>query len=136
MSKVKNFGRFYKALNYLNYADKEDLKCELVLKYTNNRTSSLKEIKEHEYIRLCDDLETRMQESEERRMLRAARSNVLHQLQIVGVNTADWNDINAFCRSPRLVGKEFRELDIEDLDKLYKKLRAIRAKKEKEEQNG
>lgn len=133
---VTNFARFYKALNYLNYADKEGLKIDLVLEYTQNRTSSLKEMKRHEYIRLCQDLEGRMRESVERRLLRAARSQVLHQMQIIGVNTADWNDINAFCRSPRIVGREFRYIGLEDLNKLCKKLRAIRAKKEKEEQNG
>ncbi len=57
--------------------------------------------------------------------LRKARSGVLHQMQLYGIDTADWTRVNAFCRDPRIAGKEFRELDVEELNALNTKMRAI-----------
>lgn len=60
--------------------------------------------------------------------LRRQRSSVLHQMQLLGIDTADWNRVDAFCLGPRIVGKRFCHLDSEELDALLKKLRAIRRK--------
>lgn len=57
--------------------------------------------------------------------LRKARSGALHQMQLYGIDTADWTRVNAFCRDPRIAGKEFRELDTEELNALNTKMRAI-----------
>ena len=65
-----------------------------------------------------------------RKILRQKRSAVLHQLQLLGVDTANWDRVNAYCRDRRIAGMEFRELDCEGLDTLLVKLRAIRRKKE------
>ena len=60
--------------------------------------------------------------------LRQMRSKVLHQMQLIGVDTADWNAVNAYCYNPRIAGKPFGWLKLEELEELLKKLRAIRAK--------
>ena len=52
----------------------------------------------------------------------------------LGIDTADWDRVNAFCRDSRIAGKEFRELDCEALDTLQVKLRAIRRKRENKQQ--
>ena len=69
-----------------------------------------------------------------RKILRQKRSAVLHQMQLLGIDTADWDRVNAFCRDSRIAGKEFRELDCEALDTLQVKLRAIRRKRENKQQ--
>ena len=69
-----------------------------------------------------------------RKILRQKRSAVLHQMQLLGIDTADWDWVNAFCRDSRIAGKEFRELDCEALDTLQVKLRAIRRKRENKQQ--
>ena len=58
-------------------------------------------------------------------VLRRQRSSVLHQMQLLGIDTADWNRVDAFCRDPRIAGKRFCHLDSGDLDALLRKLRAI-----------
>ena len=71
-------------------------------------------------------------ETEVRRLLRKRRSDVLHQMQLLGIDTADWKKVDAFCHDKRIAGKCFRHLDDEELGLLLKKLRAIRRKKEGE----
>lgn len=48
---------------------------------------------------------------------------------------ADWNCVNAFCKDSRIAGKEFRDLDCEELDSLQVRIRTIRRKKEKQNAN-
>ena len=59
---------------------------------------------------------------------------VLKHRYFRGIDTADWDRVNAFCRDSRIAGKEFRELDCEALDTLQVKLRAIRRKRENKQQ--
>lgn len=63
-------------------------------------------------------------------ILRRMRSSVLHQMQLLGINTADWSRVDAYCMDKRIAGKPFRDLDEEELKALLKKLRAIRRKKD------
>ncbi len=63
-------------------------------------------------------------------MLRRIRSSVLHQMQLLGVDTADWTRVDAYCLDKRIAGKRFRHLDYGELEALLKKLRAIRRKKQ------
>lgn len=131
---IDNFSRFYSLLKKIPYeGDKEDLKCDLVSQGTNGRTSSLKEVTRKEYDSICDTMEklcpnNGREKFEARR--RKSRSVCLKLLQKIGVDTTDWNAINDYCKSPKIAGVPFRELDIEALDKLSIKLRVILKKKE------
>lgn len=62
--------------------------------------------------------------------IRAARSQVLSQLQRIGVYTdnRDWHSVNAYLEQPRIAGKRLYEMCIEELDALSIKLRAIERK--------
>lgn len=64
----------------------------------------------------------------QRDILRKKRSAVLHHMQLLNVNTADWSKVDAFCMDSRIAGKRFCHLDCDELDALLKKLRAIRRK--------
>lgn len=131
MSKQQNFGRFYGLLNSMPGIDKEELKKSLVRQYTGGRTESLRSMRVREYEAMCDELQRRVRASEAmvERERRQWRSAVLHQLQLLGVNTADWTCVNKYCLDKRIAGKLFRELTIPELSDLIPKLRAIRDKK-------
>ena len=133
MQEVTNFARFYSILKRVpKIGDNEYLKKEMVSVATGGRTESLKEITRKEYDDLCNLLEKRFPEKrniyvEQRRK---KRSSCLKLLQKIGVDTTSWTAINNYCKSPKIAGKVFAELDIEELQQLSKKLRMILKKKE------
>ncbi len=118
-------------LGKLPGADKETL----VYQFTNGRTTHLHLVSAEEYRCMCDEMERVAGFDKRREALRLEmkrkRSAALHQMQLLGVNTADWPSVNAFCKDKRIAGKEFREIDGDGLDALTVKLRAIRRKREK-----
>lgn len=125
MGAERNYARFYSLLKKLPGADKETL----VEQYTNGRTVHLHRTTMQEYNKMCNDMEQvagydeRMHRMHE--ALWKARSGELHQMQLYGIDTADWIRVNAFCRDPRIAGKEFRKLDVEELNALNTKMRTI-----------
>lgn len=119
-----SYARFYAIARRIEGFD-DAMKELLVYQYTNKRTTSLHEMTDREYHTMCTALEHRDGYQEE---LRAARSKVLHQMQLIGVNTADWDAVNRYCYDVRIAGKPFGWLKIDELEELLKKLRAIRAK--------
>lgn len=130
METERNYARFYALLGKLPGADKETL----VYQYTNGRTTHLHLMATNEYQSMCNEME-RVAGYDERREawrkeMKRKRSAVLHQLQLLGVDTADWSKVDAYCLNKRIAGKVFRELDGEELDALLVKLRIIRRKKE------
>ena len=133
---VTNFARFYGILKRMpKIWDVETTKKEMVLIGTGDRTDSLKEMTRKEYDDLCDLLEKRFPEKrsiyvEQRRK---ARSSCLKLMQLIGVDTTNWTDINHFCKSAKIAGKVFAELDIEELRNLSLRLRMILKKKEDNE---
>ena len=130
MEKGFNYARFYTLLKKMPCADKETL----VEQYTNGRTTHLRETTQQEYNKMCRDMEQvadydeRM--SDIRRELRRKRSVVLKLMQQLGIDTTDWDRVNAFCEDARIAGKAFRHISIDELEALAVKLRAIKRKKE------
>lgn len=123
---VTNFGRFYSALDRLPLPGaREDVKRGMVEQYTGGRTDSLREMSRKEYNEMCTALERLNGSRDERRR---RRSIVLKLMQELEVDTTDWAQINDFCRHPRIAGKEFGRLTIEELMELATKLRSIKRK--------
>lgn len=131
MAGERNYARFYALLKQLPHADKDTL----VWQYTQGRTKSLREMSKWEYDVMCRDMERVVNNDNKvalkQAALRKARSGVLHQLQIYGLDTTDWAIVDAFCKNPRIAGKLFRELTITELNEVNKKIRVI-IKKQKE----
>ena len=129
MERERNYARFYALLKRLPGADKETL----VEQYTSGRTTHLHLMASTEYDAMCRQLEDVSGYDERwrrlRECLRRARSGVLHQMQLYGIDTTDWNRVDAFCKDARIAGKRFRELDTEELNALNTKLRMIIRKK-------
>lgn len=130
MKKVKNFARFYALFSKLPGADQE-LKEELVNTFTNERTTSLREMYVSEYNLMCDAIQSRQGGSTKKSGsgdLKKQRSAVLHRLQMLGVNTADWSEVDKFCLNSRIAGKKFYNLTAEELALMVPKLQAIARK--------
>lgn len=128
MTHERNYARFYTLLKKMPGADKETL----VAQYTDGRTTSLRETTRQEYDRMCRDMEreTGYDEFVEgiRRQLRCRRSEVLKLMQQLGIDTTDWNRVDAFCKDVRIAGKAFRHISIDELEALAVKLRIIERK--------
>lgn len=132
--KPENYAAFYGLLNRIPTSDRDALKESVVLQYTDNRTSSLREMTLQEYNAAVADMQKLVPPTYQEQLIkirRQKRSAVLHQMQLLGINTSNWDNVNSFCMDSRIAGKEFRDLDCEELDALQVKLRAIRRKKEK-----
>jgi hypothetical protein len=124
---ITNFSRFYRAFSRMERTT-EEMKCELVLQFTGGRTDSLKEIESEEYESLCRSLELSVglnDGSVTYDELKRRRSEVLHLMQKIGVDTADWSRVDNFCLHPKIAGSPFRLLSAKDLAALSVKLRAI-----------
>lgn len=63
-----------------------------------------------------------------RKELRRKRSVCLKLMQQLDVDTTDWTRVDNFCLHPRIAGKPFRQINIEELEALSVKLRAIKRK--------
>ena len=137
MGQISNYHRFYASFNRLPCGgDREDMKESLVSSYTNGRTTSLREMSEAEYNAMCAALEQKVTPNARALYIqerKRRRSSALHQLQLYGVDTTDWNKVNAFCEQPRIAGKPFRDLDCEELEALTRKMRAIIRKRDNQQ---
>ena len=127
MSKIKDYGRFYALLKKYPAIEKDDI----VLQFTDGRTTHLREMKAKEYLEMCDAIEGKPKPTTapDAQELKRARSSVLLRIGRLGINTIDnWAEIDQFCLSPKIAGKEFKELSISELQQLVRKLRAIHDK--------
>lgn len=123
---MSSYARFYRLLNLLPVHD-DEMKERLVRQYTGGRTASLRKMSEAEYTTMCDALDGSLKDprSQRQELLRKRRSQALHVIQRLGIDTADWVQINAFCRDKRIAGAEFYDLTPEELAGLTVKLRGI-----------
>ena len=114
--------------------DREQVKDSLIYNFSHGRTTSLREMKDSEYNAMCDAMEAQLKhpgltDSEYNRELKRLRSAVLHRMQKMGIDTADWDVVDKFCSQPRIAGKRFSQLEPEDLKSLMSKLEALKRKK-------
>lgn len=129
---TRNYARFYVLLNRLPTADREELKAELVSQYTGGRTQSLREMTAKEYDAMCEAMQQMDENCKAREIyreeLRRKRSTILKLMQKQGIDTTDWNRVDAYCLNPRIAGKRFVHLTTEELETVAIKLRIIQRK--------
>ena len=126
--KARNYARFYVLLNRLPTVDKDELKASFVSQYTGGRTESLREMTEKEYDAMCDELQRQDSNLKARELYREELRR--KRLQKIGIDTTDWNRVDAYCMNTRIAGKEFRKLTVDELETVNIKLRIIRRKEE------
>lgn len=133
---MESYHRFYALLRQIPYKGaREELKKQIVLQYTLNRTEHLHEMTDEEYMNCCGTLEKIFKPDEHNVFVterKKRRSRALHQLQLYGVDTTNWDRVNEFCKQARIAGKEFRCLDFDELDALTTKMRAINRKRKRD----
>lgn len=119
----KDYKPFYALLKLHPHVDKE----ELVLQFTDGRTTHLREMTDWEYMQMIGALEEASESS--RTELKRWRSSALLRIGRLGINTIDnWDGINAFVSSKKIAGKPFYELRVQDLQQLVRKLESIERK--------
>lgn len=126
MSEVSNFRRFFAVFKELPCGgDREEFRRSIVRQYTWGRTDSLREMTREEYEECCEGLE-KLSDRKER--LRKERSACLKLMQKMGIDTSDWARVNNFCQNPRIAGKVFARIGVDEFPTLMRKLRAIERK--------
>ena len=119
----RDYKLFYALLKQHPQVDKE----ELVMQFTDGRTTSLREMKDGEYMQMIGALEEASASS--RAELKRWRSSALLRIGRLGINTIDnWDGINAFVASKKIAGKPFYELRVPELQQLVRKLESIEKK--------
>lgn len=132
-SKPTTYSRFYALLGQMA-GDREQVKEMLISRFTDGRTTSLRQMKVSEYDAMCEAMEVEVRHpgmtlEAYRRELKRLRSAVLHRMQKMGIDTADWGAVDRFCQQPRIAGRRFAELDTAALEVMIAKLEAMRRKK-------
>lgn len=120
---MRNYGRFWALLNAQPISDKDEVKMTLVSKFSNGRTTSMREMEDDEYERMCRSLEKSSGKAKSE--VTRWRHICLQLLSEAGVNTQDWGCVNNYCMSKKIAGKAFKELNQDELIELSKKLRVI-----------
>lgn len=125
-----DYAQFWALLAQMPCEDRDDLKEQLVMQHTGGRTASLREMRVKEYEAMIRAMESEAGRNDRRRStdldaLKKKRSAVLHQMDILGVDTSDWNEVDRFCLQRRIAGKKFSRLDSGELSALLKRLKAI-----------
>ena len=117
----------------LEVSELKELLCAGV---SGGRTTSLSELTPSELGKLREQLraQTGRKPGREDKSRKRKRSAVLKLLTEYGVDTKDWDAINAFVAQPRLAGKPFALLDNDELEALRRKLWAMLRKRERAEQ--
>ena len=118
MKRKRNYSRFY-AIAKAKSIDLDQHKEVLVSQFTGGRTSSLREMTPAEYEEMCECLQTGKQLGEP--------STAYKERLRLGVDTADrtFAAVDEFCLDPRIAGKPFGMLTVDELQALVPKLEAI-----------
>ena len=131
---VFNFARFFAGLTNIKFGDdqgKKEFIKKLVEQYTNGRTDELKYVSWGEYKQMCEAIERlcgAVKKEYGTSELKRWRSTVLHLMQTMGIDTANWGAVDAYCKDPRIAGKRFCKLTADELESLSVKLRMIQRK--------
>jgi hypothetical protein len=120
MAKKRSYTKFYARLRKNPRIDKD----EMVLQFTDGRTTHLTAMTDEEYAEMVDTIER--QTANTRDEIRRWRSSALLRIGRPGINTIDnWDGINAFTMSPKIAGKRFYDMTVADLQALVRKCEMI-----------
>ena len=101
MAGERNYARFYVLLKQLPPC-RQGHACMAI--HTGAHKVAQKRHQKWEYDVMCRDMERVVNNDNKAALkqtaLRKARSAILHQLQIYGLDTTDWATVDAFCKTP------------------------------------
>lgn len=122
---IFNFSRFFSIIKKHPRADRH----EMVYNLTHGETDDIKLLTPKEYNELCESLEDKEE-------WRSKGRDLLHLLQLMGVNTADWDAVDTYLKNPRIYSgicpypKRYKETTTDERKLIMKKLHSIRRKDE------
>lgn len=134
-TKKNDYSRFYALLKQNPMLEKD----EIVSQFTNGRTTHVSQMSRQEFIRMCDSLQYGSPTEQRARelSLKRARSAALLRIGRLGIKTIDnWDGINAFVANPKIAGKKFYDLGVDELNSLVRKLESIIRRGRSEEYGG
>jgi len=148
MNTTVSHSTFFALINQLPRMNKEDV----VWEYSGMLTTSLSEFYNTNtvgYNQMITDLRRLVNDHNaaksrakylseaEEKQVKKLRSGILTRLQKYGVDTTDWDKVNAFMKQPKIAGKLLYEMTIPEMEALTRKLQSILKKEEalKEEHN-
>ena len=121
-------------IQYRNNGLNEEQRRAMLYELTDGRTNSTKDLTYAEAQYLSGFLNGAAQMAEsigeqtQAKAMKRMRSAVLKRLQQIGIDTTDWDNVNAYLGSSRIAGKPLYELTYEDLQALIPKLESIKRK--------
>lgn len=121
-------------VQYRNNGMTEDQRRAMLYELTDGRTNSTKDLTYAEAQYLSGFLNGAAQMAEcigqqtYTKAMKRMRSAVLKRLQQIGIDTTDWDNVNAYLGSSRIAGKALYELTYEELQALIPKLESIKRK--------
>lgn len=111
----------------------DEQKEAMLLDLTDGRTAHTNELSYKEAIYLWGYLNghsTSLKPATSDQLTKRRRSGCLKAMQKIGVDTTDWNRINAYCMDVRIAGKPFADITFDELADLREKLEKILKKQE------
>ncbi|MEG1926407.1 MAG: hypothetical protein RR415_11755 [Ruthenibacterium sp.] len=118
---------------YTHKGMSKELKEETLLNLTDGRTAHTNELTHNEATYLWGYLNghtASLKPATSDVLMKRRRSGCLTTMQKIGVDTTDWNRINAYCMGPTIAGKPFADITFEELVDLREKLEKILKKQE------
>lgn len=108
---------------YHQHGLNEDTYRNMITGLTGGRTNSTKDLTIEEAKKLMDYISGK--DESQGYSLKRQRSAVLARLTTLGIDTTDWNRVNAFLGDSRIAGKPFYKLTYDELINLIAKLESI-----------
>ena len=123
-------------IQYRNNGLSEEQRRAMIYELTDGRTNSTKDLTyaEAQYLsgfltgaaQMADNIGAELEKKAMKRM----RSAVLKRLQQIGIDTTDWDKVNAFLSSKKIAGKPLYNLGYDELQALIPKLESIKKKRD------
>lgn len=128
-----NYNDIWGMISKIDYPlTRDEIKNLLCDQVSKGRTDSLRDLTDKELFALRKELRSRISSASPGVMLggdlKRKRSIILRKLTAYGVDTQSWRAINAFVSDARIAGKPFKDLTLQDLSRLERKMSAILAK--------
>lgn len=131
-----SMSRFWALMNKVQVPDKEEYRRTLIGEVTKGRTTSLKEVTKIEMHRLNAILQSAVGGEQEARgkwlaklaERRELRRRICAVMADIGIDITDRERVDRYCLSPRIAGKKLNDLNEDELNTLYRKLKSIERK--------
>ena len=118
-TKAKNNSRFARYFALTKGREHLIDKDDIVMQFTEGRTTHLSEMTNAEFHEMCDAIEGRFNRTAHEEQIRKARNAVLLRIGRLGINTIDnWDEVNAFLLSKKIAGKLLYEMSLDELKSL------------------